>query len=543
MHKASNIFITAVHNDLNINMVEGSGRVVLISKEGGIYNHGHGDGANIYGENVVLEVEKGIGNEGTPILTDITRDGSITIFASDDIFVSEILGDMRVATIQTDEDIELIAQGSIINAGTNQINLSGFNLTLQALTGTIGMVHDLLTINILEGGHFRANTGNKGIYVYSVDGDLIVDWIYAGDAPVVLRSKGSILDGLADGSKANIIASTLRIQTETGNIGSAPLGDINRSIRLDLVNESRIDIDVAGSVYLIELTGDMSLGVIKVQGDQFVLIVPGNIYTSLTQDDILEGTANIEAKEVHIISLYGSIGRDTNKNESIFDEDYVGWITTYRDGAYKLFARAAGDIYIRELAYDLIVGEVVSINGDVSLSAYMDVKSHNDEGSKTANVTGENIYIETTYGIISLNVMANGDVILNSYDRITNLRQEGIGDILITGRNITLISRNGGVGQDDSYIELDTTEGGVLNVYAHEGVYIREIYGDLIVGKVISTIGDVELEVISGSILRVQNDEDHIISGKNIRLVSLMGGIGGEDSHIAIDSQGRIEMI
>ena len=215
-----------------------------------------------------------------------------------------------------------------------------------------------------------------------MDGDLIVDWINAGNAPVMLRSAGSVIDGLKEDNKPNITASSLSIQTETGSIGAAQLGDIDRSIRLELSNSSRLDIDAGGSVYLRELTGDLRLGIITVRGNQFELTVPGNIFTALTKEDILAGTANIKAKEVFLASLHGSIGEDTNPNPTYFDEDYVGWITTSSLGEYELNAWAEGDIYIREISGSLIVGEVESSSGNVSISAYMDVKSYNEDSDR-----------------------------------------------------------------------------------------------------------------------------------------------------------------
>src|SRR5690606_22610882 len=119
----------------------------------------------------------------------------------------------------------------------------GLNLTLKSLTGTIGLPDALLTIKTLEGGHLRANTADKGIYIDSVDGDLIVDWINAGNAPVVLKAVGSIIDGLTDDDEPNIIASDLRIETETGDIGEAPSDDADRSIRTELGNSARLDVD------------------------------------------------------------------------------------------------------------------------------------------------------------------------------------------------------------------------------------------------------------------------------------------------------------
>ena len=128
----------------------------------------------------------------------------------------------------------------------------------------------------------------------------------------------------------------------------------------------------------------------------------------------------------------------------------------------------------------------------------MDVKSYNEEDSDRVNVIGKDIYIETTNGIISLSVTANGDVTFNSSGSITNIRQEGIKNILIVGNNITLISRNGSVGEEDSYIEIDTADTGILNVQAYLGVYIREIKGNLTIGSIISLTGDVELKQSAG---------------------------------------------
>ena len=557
MDAAGDIILTVYSGNLSIGRIAASQSSEINVLEGSLINAGPG-GANIEAEDIVLNIAGTVGTEDKYIYTDMAEDGSIAIIASGDVFVEEVQGDMRIAKIHTNGDVYLVAQGSILDADAVSVNVAGRNLTLKSLTGTIGSPDALLVISTSEGGHLRADTDNKGIYINSVAGDLIVDWINAGNAPVMLRSAGSVIDGLKEDNKPNITASSLSIQTETGSIGAAQLGDIDRSIRLELSNSSRLDIDAGGSVYLRELTGDLGLGIVTVRGDQLILTVPGNIFTTLTKEDILAGTANIKAKEVFLASLHGSIGEDTNPNPTYFDEDYVGWITTSSLGEYELNAWAEGDIYIREISGSLIVGEVESSSGNVSISAYMDVKSYNEEDSDRVNVIGKDIYIETTNGIISLSVTANGDVTFNSSGSITNIRQEGIKNILIVGNNITLISRNGSVGEEDSYIEIDTADTGILNVQAYLGVYIREIKGNLTIGSIISLTGDVHLEAVDGYILGVPlngssgkivgyadngNGKPVHITGSNIRLVSITGGIGEEDNYIAIDSDGKMVLL
>jgi hypothetical protein len=554
---AGNITITVNSGNLSIERITSGNTAEVNVTAGSLFNTGE-SGANIEASVIVLNIAREVGASDKYIYTDMANDGIITVIAAEDVFVHELLGDMRISKIHTNGDVYLNAQGSILNADADEVNISGRNLILNSLTGTIGLPDALLTIMTSEGGHIRANTINKGIYIESVAGDLIVDWINAGNSPVVLSSAGSVIDGLEDESQPNIIASDLIIRTISGDIGVVPFQGKDRAIRTELTNGSRLDIDAGGSVYLRELTGDLRLGIITVRGNQFELTVPGNIFTALTKEDILAGRANITAKEVILISLHGSIGEDSVPNTTYFDEDYAGWITTSILEGYELSARAEGDIYIREISGSLLVGVVESVSGNVSLSAYMDVKSINKEGSPRINVIGKDIYVETTNGIISINVEAKGDAVLNAADSITNLRQEGIYNILISGNNITLISRNGGVGQEDSYIDIDTDKTGILNVYANLGVYIREIRDSLTIGRVISITGNVELEVPDGDILGIVLNETNEgtaefvgndssrpahVAGKNIKLVSLTGGIGKSDNYLAVDSDGRTVLL
>jgi hypothetical protein len=536
-----NVTIMASNGNISIDTIRSGADIELKADLGGIYNIKNNAGANLYGKDIKLDVFKGIGIEEKYLMLDMIEGGKLTAKAGEEIYIREINGDVNISSIETEKDVYIISNGSILNGNIARINIIASNITLQSELGSIGLQDSYLTIKTLNKGHLNAKTIDKGIYIHGLDEDIILDLIDAGSGSVEIKAEGSILNGLNDEEGINIIASTLYLEAN-GSIGQR-IENIILPIYTELLDNTRIDIRAKGNVYLEEKTGNLGLGIIIVKGEEFYLTLPGDIYTTLTQEDMQKGIANINANTVIITAINGQIGEDKNDNPTYLDEDYEGWITTSSietEKIYEINIYAQGDIYIREIRDSLIIGQIKSQTGDINLSAFMDLKSYNEKDAERVNVVGKDIYLETTKGMISTSIKAGEDVVINSCGSIQNMEGEGYDSIQISGNNITIISREGSVGEEDSYIEIDTIETGVLNIIAHKGIYIREISGNFTIGSIISETGDVMLEVVDGRLISTLGEGSLGIIGKNIKIVSLTSSIGSHEGYIRLDSDGSI---
>ena len=435
----------------------------------------------VTGTNLVLEAGKGIGTKDGYYLVDMA--GTVSAETEENIYLREVSGDLNAKQITSKEDVYLEADGSIRSGSDTLTNVSGKNLYLTAHKGTIGSEGGDLRIYQQEGGSLTAETSDREIRLYGVEGSLNLIHINSGTADTFLKAQENIFNGRED-EEAVIYSSGLTLETVEGNIGAA-----DKVMRIDLSDLGRLDVQAGQNAYLEEKTESIKLGVINVNGEEFHLTVPENIYTALTAEDMAAGIANITAKNIRLISVNGQIGLDANTDQILSDEDYLGWITTSCDPAYLFYAAAKGDIFIREINGSIHVELIESKEGNVSVSVQ------------------ENLFGEQ-----------------------------------VKGNNITLISGEGGIGDADSYIEIDLDEKGILNIQAYGDIYIREPEGNLNIGSVESGAGNVGIDAVNGSILGAGKADGWDIFGKDILLTAKEGTIGSKERPVILESNGNVTL-
>jgi len=128
---------------------------------------------------------------------------------------------------------------------------------------------------------------------------------------------------------------------------------------------------------------------------------------------------------------------------------------------------------------------------------------------------------------------SSGSVEISTAGRITSLGT----DQVIRAHKIRLTSSNGAngaIGTADNPIRLDL-RGSEVNAETDEDIFLTEIDGDMKVGLIHSTKGDVTL-VADGSIVDVLDDASADVIGNHITLTALGGGIGSVNNRLEIDS-------
>ncbi|MES9844904.1 MAG: hypothetical protein ABW131_09690 [Candidatus Sedimenticola sp. 6PFRAG5] len=249
--------------------------------------------------------------------------GHIDINTNGRIILTEILGDMRVGNIQSqDDDVTLSATGSIIDAEDDPAaDVSGNRLNLVSLSSIGAPLNEL----DIDSQLLTAVSGND-IYLNEVSGNLNLNTATA-PGHVHLHADGSILDA-NNNSSSNINAASIELESRTGTIGTSA-----NDLDVDTLSAGLITARAAQSIYLIEAVGSMSVlnanstsGDIRLRTpDNFMLVTGGSITAagnvSITGDyndsDIGTGT---------VIDIMGTLTADSVNINGGSDDDLIGII-------------------------------------------------------------------------------------------------------------------------------------------------------------------------------------------------------------------------
>ncbi len=288
----------------------------------GLIDAGSPNAPVVVGGNTILEAGGGsLGTLDTPFLTDLTPDGTITARANGPVYLTETSGDMNIESVYSQTDgAFLVAQGSILDAlNTDFTKVKANRIVLTAQTGTIGANGNALDIEAVGASvdNPQANvtaTAYGSIWLNETTGDFNVRNILSYHGDVNLTALLSILDAVdlvdpynpnsgddtsAPDSlpKADIIGNNITLTATLGGIGFfgneldidssySATGNVNSSSNL-------------GNTYIIETTGDMSLGTVATGTSQvaFLTAYLGSIVNGLSSGfNVVSGKTYLIAK-------------------------------------------------------------------------------------------------------------------------------------------------------------------------------------------------------------------------------------------------------
>lgn len=221
--------------------------------------------------------------------------GSLTALSGGDIAVTELTGDMGLASIRTPGSVVLAAPGSLIHVGsdTQSVLQIGGNAQLTSLRGGIGQDGKYLTtqvdgeiiararhnISIQDTGDLKltadssqgqVNAGAQGdLELKNTAGSLVIGPITAG-RNAVIQAAGQLLAGRRLGSNAQITAQSILLASGKGDVGSltAPLLIDTRG--------GAFSAQVPVSLYAREISGDLIAGSVTA-GEHIQVWAPGSI--------------------------------------------------------------------------------------------------------------------------------------------------------------------------------------------------------------------------------------------------------------------------
>ena len=239
-----------------------------------------------------------------------------------------------------------------------------------------------------------------------------------------------------------------------------------------------IDIEVADAIIInardhVYLGGEQDINIDQITGGNMIRIKGGEgIYNVATGD-----WANISGSGLIVEAAGETIGTE----ESALNIDL--------DDAGALTARARLGIYLYETAGDLNIDTVYSESGHMALGSESSI--YDGIGSDQWNIKGLTLDMEA------------GDAI----------------------------------GTQDDFFDIDLDAEGFINATAAGDIFIAETAGDLNVGQVISTNGNVSLTSPTSILDEVELDDLEVdVAGNSIILNALLGGIGESGNDLDVDT-------
>ncbi|WP_210255003.1 hypothetical protein, partial [Methylocapsa sp. S129] len=188
---------------------------------------------------------------------------------------------------------------------------------------------------------------------------------------------------------------------------------------------------------------------------------------------------------------------------------------------------------VTEAAGVSVSGESIALNGSAVGSTGQHFQAQLTTGlgalvgGFSASASNGGVYVDLASGANGFAVNAvNGDVVVNAQGSLVASSSMGLS---AAGNNVTLTSANGQIGSAATPLALQTAAGGVLNVSASLGIDLTQPSGDLLVGVIASTNGDVTINVPNGAIYDAlsQTQASSLSPGQVSEIAQTLGLIGG----------------
>ena len=512
------------HGDVHLEEAQGDLRLEsLVSETGdafvaaaGAILRAQAAGANVLARNLTFTaLGGGIGTAGEALLIDSASSapGTVRATALGSIILTEVAGDLDAGRIESQAgDVVLVVDGSLRRASDSgapeSANVSGTNLVLTALNGTVGAVGEALVVDSSAAGSGVVTATARGdVVVTEAAGDLNAKEIRSQFGNVVLVVDGSLLNGRSEtDAGANVAGTSLTLTATHGSIGT-----LQRALTVDssFAGSGAVTATAHGDTALTEFDGDLMVNEIRSQAGDVVLIAGRSLLNAKGGGDT---GANAVGRNVALTALDGTIG--TLARALVIDSSFAGTgIVT---------AAAVGDVLLTETVGDLYANEIRSQAGDMVLvvdGSLLNAKGDADPG---ANVIGTNLTLTATNGTIgtleralaidssyagagAVTAAALADVYLWEVAGDLNLKEVGsaTGDVALTadgailsampgllnvrGNNLTLAA-GARIGTEAAWLRIDSSYAadGVLRATGNGDIYLEEVEGDLHVYQVLS---------------------------------------------------------
>ena len=270
-----------------------TGNVGITALTGWIHD-GDSDGSNdISATGLRLDAAQGIGSSANWIEINAVNLNASTLSGS--IYLNDIAGGVAVGLVTTagttSGEVNLTAtNGSITESGSDsEADIVGqtVNLAVTGTTSSIGTEANTFEINAVN---LNASTSGGNIYLNDIAGGVAVGLVTTGGTTSgtvnLTATNGSLLEWGSD-PEADIVGETLNLVV-TGP--TSTIGTAENVLEVDAGSNTLNAKTSGGNIYLNEILGDASIGLIDAGGKE-----GGQVYLIVTEGGITESGADPEA--------------------------------------------------------------------------------------------------------------------------------------------------------------------------------------------------------------------------------------------------------
>ncbi|MDP2062929.1 MAG: hypothetical protein Q8J98_07460 [Phaeovulum sp.] len=401
--------------------------------------------------NLILEAAQGgIGSETTP-LTLTPRAGATTTARAQNGVNVAFTDSGRIDTVFSPQDVKLVAQNSLFNANNDElINVLGAQVTLQAVTGSIGTVARSLNVGVSVGGHIVASALNE-INLFGPTRTLFIIGSALAGGTIRLAAAGeSVIDGLVETTGTiNLAAGARQLVTALGGIHSvAGLVDIN-SGSLKMLDGALLRAD-AGEVVIATIGDALVTGITSGSADaEAVSVTAGGRIFAGTLDPRTDITAMTAGAGV-VLSAGLGIGDKAQANTTALDNTVTDPANPLRIRTNTLAAEASdGGINLAALT-DMVLSNLQAPNGPIKVvgDGTLDITLAESGGSQYFKAEGDLSFVDLqTTGIPEVPGPADpGDITLLSVNGdVLGGSLNAAGSAVFSGETVTFDTATTGI--------------------------------------------------------------------------------------------------
>jgi filamentous hemagglutinin family protein len=232
--------------------------------------------AAVQSRNVTLEAGSGdLGQDTLALIVQVANNATVTARAGGDLFLSSLLGDLRIDQIYTPGLARIRAAGALVEVSSDlQRDIQARYLSLYAGTtigGTGSSELDALDLGASPDGWVELEAAD-GIHVRAVDGALDVRSALSSAGDVTLRSPGKLNIGVIDSGGKLMLDAAGDVMQSAQTV--AAVGNINLSAARYIMadgatlraRDGRIDIATTGDVVVgrIEATNNATAQALRI---------------------------------------------------------------------------------------------------------------------------------------------------------------------------------------------------------------------------------------------------------------------------------------
>ncbi|MEW5819720.1 MAG: hypothetical protein AB1782_05980, partial [Cyanobacteriota bacterium] len=276
---------------------------------------------NINGKSFISTENTGINFSGS--LTDTVKLQSLT----GEITINDNSGDLIIDSIQTQNDINILASGNILNGNENELtNLAGNNISIRSTNGSIGSLDKALDIQLnynSENGTLNATALEGNINISNNEGDLYINKIESNN-DVKLTSAMNIINS-GDNDQPTIIARNISLSAANGKIG-----DNNNRLNLYL-DHSSVKAFAKDDIYLYASYSGNSFSLTSTNGLTHLSSRPAqapsvNTYIEIPDSptqNIEDSYSDIDMVSIKIISITNDKQNNILENISFSSDELL----------------------------------------------------------------------------------------------------------------------------------------------------------------------------------------------------------------------------